>query len=60
MGDKMKGLFFAILGVLAAWIVISFFTSNWDAALPIYLILGIVVGYQIGKQNTAKSANDDF
>ncbi|QMT16701.1 hypothetical protein H1Q58_12070 [Planococcus maritimus] len=54
----MKGLFLAILGALAAWFVISFFTNDWDTTGLIYLILGIVVGYQVRKQNTQKSAND--
>ena len=54
----MKGLLLAILGALAAWFVISFFTKDWDTTGLIYLILGIVVGHQVGKQNTEKSAND--
>lgn len=60
MGDKMKGLFLAILGVLAAWVVISFFTKDWDTAAPIYLILGIVVGHQIGRQDKGASANGNI
>ncbi|MFK8795854.1 MULTISPECIES: hypothetical protein [Planococcus] len=54
----MKGLFLAILGAVAAWFAISFFTNDWDTTGLIYLILGIVVGYQVRKQNTEKSAND--
>lgn len=57
-GDEMKGLFLAILGAVAAWFAISFFTNDWDTTGLIYLILGIVVGYQVRKQNTEKSAND--
>ena len=56
----MKGLFWVILGILVAWTVVSFFTDNWDTAAPIYLILGIVVGHQFGKQNKEKSVNDNL
>lgn len=56
----MKGLFWVILGILVAWIVVSFFTNNWNTGAPIYLILGIVVGHQIGKQNKDKSVNDSL
>ena len=56
--DEMKGLFLAILGAVTAWFAISFFTNDWDTTGLIYLILGIVVGYQVRKQNKEKSAND--
>lgn len=46
----MKGLLLGILGAIVTWIIISFFTDDWNSTGLIYLIIGILVGYQIGKQ----------
>jgi hypothetical protein len=51
----MKYLFLAIFGAIFAWLVLSFFTKNWDAQGLSILIIGIVVGY-----NTRKQTEDKF
>jgi hypothetical protein len=53
-GLSMKYLFLAILGAILAWIVLSFFTKDWDSQGLGILIIGIVVGYNTRKQTEDK------
>lgn len=49
----MKNLLLAILGAIITWFVISFFTDDLEFNYLAPLIIGIVIGYGIGKRNNA-------
>ena len=50
----MKYLFLAILGAVLAWIVLSFILKDWESQGLIFLIIGILVGYNTRKQTEDK------
>lgn len=52
----MKNLLLAILGVIMAWLVLGFFTSNWDENGLIAMILGIVLGFNIRKPTKGEAS----
>lgn len=51
----MKSLSLAILGAITAWILLGVFTKDFETSSLIVLILGIVIGYSIGKKEIASS-----
>ena len=57
----MKNLLLVILGAVVAWLVLSFITKDFeiievfDIDTLIILIIGIVLGYSIGKKEKATS-----
>lgn len=51
---KLKEIILAILGIVFAWAVISFFTGNWDAQGLVPIILGVALGYSIKNKSEKK------
>ncbi|MEI4829376.1 tRNA U-34 5-methylaminomethyl-2-thiouridine biosynthesis protein [Bacillus sp. FJAT-53711] len=45
----MKHLIQLFLGAFVAWLIISFFTNNYNSGSLFLFILGAISGYQIGK-----------
>ncbi|PMC37841.1 tRNA U-34 5-methylaminomethyl-2-thiouridine biosynthesis protein [Bacillus sp. UMB0899] len=51
----MKGLLLAIIGAIGTCLVISFFTQDVEINYLVPLIIGIVIGYGIGKRENAST-----
>ncbi|WP_226530736.1 tRNA U-34 5-methylaminomethyl-2-thiouridine biosynthesis protein [Metabacillus niabensis] len=51
----MKNLLFAILGAIVTCLVISFFTNDLEINYLAPLIIGIVIGYGIGKRENSST-----
>ncbi len=51
----MKAIFLVVLGVITGWIVWGLFTGDFDPVMVFILVLGISIGYGIGKKEGAKS-----
>ncbi|MFS0688801.1 hypothetical protein AB1K89_06125 [Sporosarcina sp. 179-K 8C2 HS] len=45
-----KTLLILIAGILSAWLVIGFFTKNYDGDFLIILLFGVLVGYGVRKR----------
>ncbi|WP_162785138.1 hypothetical protein [Bacillus sp. P14.5] len=52
---KLKAIFLVVLGVITGWIVWGLFTGDFDPVMVFILVLGISIGYGIGKKEGAKS-----
>ncbi|MFC7784011.1 tRNA U-34 5-methylaminomethyl-2-thiouridine biosynthesis protein [Rossellomorea sp. GCM10028870] len=46
----MKSLFFVIVGALLGWGITGFFTNGFETDYLFILIIGLVIGYSIGKK----------
>ena len=53
----MKHLLLAILGMVVAWLIIGFFTNNWNPDGLLILIIGFAGGYAVRKQAEGKDKN---
>ncbi|WP_156931953.1 tRNA U-34 5-methylaminomethyl-2-thiouridine biosynthesis protein [Bacillus sp. J37] len=49
----MKNVWLAILGAIVTWFVLSIFTQDLELNYLGPLIIGIVIGYGIGKRENA-------
>jgi hypothetical protein len=46
----MKSLFFVIVGALLGWGISGFFTNGFETDYLFILIIGLVIGYSIGRR----------
>ncbi|MFD3447620.1 hypothetical protein ACFDTO_23805 [Microbacteriaceae bacterium 4G12] len=46
----MKSLLLAILGAIVAWLLIGLFFKDYEVSTLFTLIIGTIIGYNIGKQ----------
>jgi uncharacterized membrane protein YbjE (DUF340 family) len=51
----MKGLLLAILGAIVGWLLWGFFTRDFETDALFLLILGISIGYSIGKKESTST-----
>lgn len=51
----MKNLLLAISGAVVAWLVFSIITKEFEVDGLIFLILGTVLGFEVGKKEKATS-----
>ncbi len=51
----MKNLLLAILGAVVMWLVLSFITKDFEMISLTTLIIGIVLGFSIGKKEKETS-----
>lgn len=45
-----KNIILLIAGILFAWLVISMITKNFDGDLLLIILLGVFIGYGVGKK----------
>ncbi|PIC71211.1 tRNA U-34 5-methylaminomethyl-2-thiouridine biosynthesis protein [Sporosarcina sp. P16b] len=45
-----KSIMLLIAGILFAWLVISIITKNFDGDFLLILLLGVSIGYGVGKK----------
>ncbi|WRP04608.1 tRNA U-34 5-methylaminomethyl-2-thiouridine biosynthesis protein [Rossellomorea aquimaris] len=46
----MKSLFFLIVGTLLGWGITGFFTKGFETDYLFILVIGLVIGYSIGRR----------
>ncbi|WOV83657.1 tRNA U-34 5-methylaminomethyl-2-thiouridine biosynthesis protein [Sporosarcina jeotgali] len=44
-----KNIIWLVAGILVAWFMISIFTKNYDGDFLLILLLGVFLGYGVGK-----------
>ncbi|MDW0111161.1 hypothetical protein [Sporosarcina aquimarina] len=45
-----KNIIWLVAGILVAWFVISILTKNFDGDFLLVLLLGVFIGYGVGKK----------
>ena len=50
----------AIVGSVFGWLVLSLITKNFDSESLILILVGVLLGYQIGKKEKATTNENEF
>lgn len=45
-----KNIVWLVAGILFAWVVISFITKNYDGDFLLIILIGVFMGYGVGKK----------
>ncbi|WP_299736998.1 tRNA U-34 5-methylaminomethyl-2-thiouridine biosynthesis protein [Rossellomorea sp. y25] len=56
----MKSLFFVIVGALLGWGITGFFTNGFETDYLFILIIGLVIGYSIGRKKEKEEISESM
>lgn len=56
----MKSLFFLVLGALLGWGITGFFTNGFETDYLFILVIGLVIGYSIGRRKEKEEMTESL